>query len=143
MTVGERIREKRIELGLTQEELAKKLGYTSRTAISNVEKNKEDLTTARVRKFADALGVEPAYLMGWTEETQKTVDHIKEAIELTKAPQEKRDQEFFKKASQDRTFMSYANKLYSFMPQYQQDVYNYIDFIETKEKSGEKKIYEE
>lgn len=68
MTVGDRIRQRRMELGLTQAELGAKLGYNSRTAISNVEKGKEDLTTTRVRKFADALGVTPAYLMGWEDE---------------------------------------------------------------------------
>lgn len=67
MTVGERIRQRRLELELTQEELAKRLGYKTRTAISNVEKGKEDLTTTRVRKFADALGVTPEYLMGWDD----------------------------------------------------------------------------
>lgn len=87
MTVGERIRQKRIELGLSQAELAKRLGYTTRTAISNVETNKEDLTTTRVRKFADALNVTPAYLMGWEDtpsddlaesasKVQPTVDYM-------------------------------------------------------------------
>ena len=65
MTIGERIRQRREELGITQEELARRLGYKSRTAISNVEKNKEDLTSTRIRKFAEALEVSPGYLMGW------------------------------------------------------------------------------
>lgn len=65
MTIGERIKQRREELNLTQEELARKLGYKSRTAISNVEKNKEDLTSTRIRKFAEALEVTPGYLMGW------------------------------------------------------------------------------
>lgn len=69
MTVGERIRERRIELHLTQEELAKRMGYKSRTAISNVEKNLEDLTTTRVIKFAEALECTPADLMGWGSDT--------------------------------------------------------------------------
>lgn len=68
MTIGERIRQRRIELGLTQDELAKKMGYKSRAAISNVEKDKEDLTSTRIRKYADALEVPASYLMGWTEE---------------------------------------------------------------------------
>ena len=67
MTVGERIKHRRLELEMTQEELAKRLGYKTRTAISNVEKGKEDLTTTRVSKFAEALGVSPGYLMGWDD----------------------------------------------------------------------------
>ena len=67
MTVGERIKQRRIELGLTQSDLAKRMGYASRAAICTVEKNKEDLTTARIRKYAEALQTTPAYLMGWDE----------------------------------------------------------------------------
>lgn len=66
MTIGDRIRQRRKELGLTQEELANKMGYSSRTAISNVEKGGEDLTSTRIEKYAKALDCEPAYLMGWT-----------------------------------------------------------------------------
>lgn len=73
MTVGDRIRLKRQELNMTQLDLAKKMGYTSKTAISRVETNKEDITTVRVRKFADALNVTPSYLMGWEEEEQKAL----------------------------------------------------------------------
>lgn len=67
MTVGDRIRQRRIELGLTQTELAQRMGYTSRTSICTVEKNKEDLTTTRVKKFAEALETTPSYLMGWSD----------------------------------------------------------------------------
>ena len=68
MTVGERIRKRREELGLTQTDLALRMGYKSRAAICNVEKDKEDLTTTRIRKYADALDCSPAYLMGWQEQ---------------------------------------------------------------------------
>ena len=67
MTTGERIRQRREELQLTQTELAVRMGYKSRAAISNVEKDKEDLTVSRIRKFADALECSPSYLMGWEE----------------------------------------------------------------------------
>ena len=75
MTVGERIKKRRIELGLTQSELAERMGYSSRAAICTVEKNKEDLTTARIRKYADALETTPAYLMGWTASPDIQVDN--------------------------------------------------------------------
>jgi len=67
MTTGERIRERRKELGLTQEELARKLGNKSRASVCTVENDKEDLTTTRIRQYAEALECSPAYLMGWEE----------------------------------------------------------------------------
>lgn len=68
MTTGERIRKRRQELGLTQEELANKLGNKSRASVCTVENGKEDLTTTRIRQYAEALECSPAYLMGWTNE---------------------------------------------------------------------------
>lgn len=68
MTVGQRIRIKRLEQGMSQTDLAKKMGYTSKAAISKVEVNDEDMSLARVKKFADALNVSPGYLMGWSDE---------------------------------------------------------------------------
>lgn len=68
MTIGERIKHRRKELGLTQEELAHKLGNSSRASICTVEKDKEDLTTARIAKIAAALDTSPAYLMGWVSD---------------------------------------------------------------------------
>lgn len=68
MTIGERIKNRRKELGLTQEDLANKLGNKSRASVCTVEKDKEDLTTTRIRQYADALECTPAYLMGWEDE---------------------------------------------------------------------------
>lgn len=73
MTIGERIKQRRIELGLSQEELAKRLGNKSRASVCTVEKDKEDMTTDRVRKYAEALECTPAYLMGWEDDGIPTV----------------------------------------------------------------------
>lgn len=67
MTVGQRIRERRKELNISQEELGKRLGGISRAAVCNVEKDKEDLTLERVRKYAEALHCSPGYLAGWVD----------------------------------------------------------------------------
>lgn len=67
MTIGDRIRERRKELGLSQLDLALRLGNKSRASVCTVEKNKEDLTTDRIRKYAEALETTPAYLMGWED----------------------------------------------------------------------------
>ena len=50
MNIGERIRNRREELGLTQEELAKKLGYKSRSSVNNVETSRE-LSNKKVRLY--------------------------------------------------------------------------------------------
>ena len=67
MTIGERVKFRRQQLGLTQEELAKRLGNSSRASICTVEKDREDLTTTRIAKLAKALETSPSWLMGWTD----------------------------------------------------------------------------
>lgn len=69
MTIGERIKQRRLELGLTQTELANRLGNKSRVSVCTVEKDKEDLTIERIKKYAKALEVSPTYLMGFEKNT--------------------------------------------------------------------------
>ena len=66
MTIGERIKAKRIELNLSQEELAKMCGYKSRSSINKIELAR-DLPLRKIEVMARALDVTPAYLMGWEE----------------------------------------------------------------------------
>lgn len=63
MTIYERIKQLRIEKGLSQFELAKLVGYEGRSAISKVEKGQLDISSRVLKKYADALGVSPAYLL--------------------------------------------------------------------------------
>lgn len=65
MTIGERIRNRRKELKMTQDELGSLLGCT-KSAICKVERDKEqNLTTDRVTAYAKALNCSVSYLMGW------------------------------------------------------------------------------
>lgn len=64
MTIGERIRELRENLGMSQDELAKKVGYKSRSSINKLELSRE-LPTRKVQAVARVLGVSPSYLMGY------------------------------------------------------------------------------
>lgn len=66
--IGTRIRNRRIELGLTQDDLAKRMGYTSRSTINKIENNINDIPQSKVIKFAEALGTTAADLMGWTSD---------------------------------------------------------------------------
>lgn len=67
MTVGERIRNRRIELELTQEELAHKLGYKSKASINKIELGIQDLPQKKIAEVAKALETTPSDLMGWNE----------------------------------------------------------------------------
>lgn len=65
MGIGSRIRKRREALGLSQEELAHKMGYRSRSTINKIESEINDVTQSKVELFARALDTTPAYLMGW------------------------------------------------------------------------------
>lgn len=54
--IGEKIKELRTEKGWTQDELAKRMGYRDKTAISKIEKNINDVNQSTIKKFAEAFG---------------------------------------------------------------------------------------
>ena len=49
------IRSRRIELGMTQKELADKCGYKDHTTINKIEKGQVDITFERLKQIATAL----------------------------------------------------------------------------------------
>lgn len=67
-TVGDNILNRRRELGLTQEELAKRMGYKSKSTINKIEMGINDIPQSKIVKFAEVLYTTPASLMGWNEE---------------------------------------------------------------------------
>ena len=62
------IKHRRIALGLSQDELAQKTGYTSRSSIAKIESGKVDLPQTKIKLFAEALETTQADLMGWSDE---------------------------------------------------------------------------
>lgn len=66
-TIGSRIRNRREELGLSQDELGKRLGYKSRSSINKIELDQRSLTQSKIKAIADALETTPSYIMGWNE----------------------------------------------------------------------------
>lgn len=65
MTTGDRIRQLRKEKGWTQEELARRCGYSGKSVISKAEASRGFIKTEKVKKIADALGVSPSSLIDW------------------------------------------------------------------------------
>ena len=73
MEFYERIKLKREELKMSQDELAKKLGYKSRSSINKIEIGENDIPQSKIKAFAKVLNTTPAYLMGWDEPNQKNL----------------------------------------------------------------------
>lgn len=71
---GKRIKHRRLELDMTQDELARRVGYTSRSSINKIELGLVDLPQSKISAIASALGVSPAYLVGW-ENTNSGVNN--------------------------------------------------------------------
>lgn len=67
----EKIKLLREQLNMTQEELALKVGYKSRSTINKIEKGLRDINQSQIISFAKALNTTPAYLMGWKEEDEE------------------------------------------------------------------------
>lgn len=70
MTTGQRIKERRLQLGLTQLELAQKLGYESKATIARIEADSRNLKQSKIKAIADVLDTTPSYIMGWEDEEQ-------------------------------------------------------------------------
>ena len=67
-TIYERIKKRRIQLGMTVEDLANKMGYKDKSSISKIENGKADISQAKVLAFARALNTTTAYLIGAAED---------------------------------------------------------------------------
>lgn len=81
-SIYERIKQRRIELGLTVEELANKMGYKDKSSISKIENGKADIPTSKVLAFAKALETTTAYLLG-ADTTVPSIPHGFEPIPKT------------------------------------------------------------
>lgn len=97
MDIGDRIKKRREELGMSQEELAKKVGYKSRSSVNKIEIDGRGLPQNKIVIFAKALETTPAYLMGWETISDEDIgnafanDNLFEVINNISAlsPQEK------------------------------------------------------
>ena len=72
LTLYKNIKSKRMELGMSQQELADLVGYSGKSMISKIERGEVDLSQTMIQKFADALKTTPGELMGWENGTDNT-----------------------------------------------------------------------
>jgi len=70
---GLRVKSRRAELGIDQDELAMRVGWKSRQNVSHLERGKSDgLNIATLEKLADALGCSAAWLAWGAEQDYPT-----------------------------------------------------------------------
>lgn len=86
MSLGQNIRICREKLGLTQEELAKKLGYKDRSTIAKIESDVNDITQSKIVAIAEVLETTPAALMGWADSSGAIPANIIPLPETRKIP---------------------------------------------------------
>lgn len=122
-TIYERIRRLRQENNMSQDELAKKTGYTSRSTINKIEAGKIDISRAKIKVFADALGVTPAYLMGWEDESEQGYYTDPEVAEYA---------EELRTNPELRVLFSSSRNL---TKEQMQEAYNFIKFLKMKEEN--------
>lgn len=85
MTIGERIRKRRLELNLTQDDLAKRVGYASRSSINKLEMARV-LPSKKIALMAQALDCTPGYLMGWEDEKVDIAAEFESYVNMNNIP---------------------------------------------------------
>lgn len=86
MTTGERMKQRRKEIGLSAERVAEILGVSPATVYRYENGDIDKVPGNRLAPIADALMTTPAYLMGWADETPGTVREIPSAKDIIPMP---------------------------------------------------------
>lgn len=149
MGIGENIRLRRKQLGMTLEEVAAKVGV-SRQTMSRYETGViGNIPSDKIEKLALALETTPAYLMGWTEvystlAGEKTGERLKigymanEEINEPYIPGEKRTVLFLDGVPEtpDGEFGDYVDKLltsvYYLSPEKRKELLNFLEYLRSK-----------
>ena len=79
--IGEMIRKKRLLLGMTQEQLAQKLGYKTRVSIARIENGVVSVPKEKLEQFAKELNCNVEELRQETKTINDNVSHVN--IDLT------------------------------------------------------------
>lgn len=120
--LGKRIRTLRIGLNLSQEELAKRVGYESRSTINKIEKGKNNVPTYKIMLFAKALRTTPEYLLGNDKKGDLQYEYNSSNM-----------QNSFKSSELHKIISRYENIQWS--KRELKDIENYISFMKSKRRN--------
>lgn len=74
MSIGDRIKQRRLEIGLTVDQVAEKIGKNRATVYRYESSEIEKFPIDTLVPLADALRTTPAYLMGWEDAPEASKD---------------------------------------------------------------------
>ena len=110
-TIGDRVKTRRLAMDMSQEDLARALGYKSKASIFKIENGTGDIPRSKLPRFASVLNCSISYLTGWNE-LQTFDDEHRE-----KTP-----------------YDILCDKISSLSPSDMENVSDYIDFVINKRK---------
>lgn len=83
MDTGAKIKQKRLELGMSQREFSQKVGYTDHSIVTRIESGQVDLPLSKLKKIAGVLDVSIPWLLDMEEEYKTAIpSDMREMTEL-------------------------------------------------------------
>ena len=90
MELADRVKLKRQELEMSQDELARRMGYKSRSSINKIEMGRP-VSQKIIVKLAESLNVTPAYLMGWEDDESEKKEEKRKKYPFIRTKREKHE----------------------------------------------------
>lgn len=120
--LGLRIRSLRKDMGMRQEELAEKVGYSGKAMISSIERGTTGIEPSKLAKIAEVLGTTPAELCDGSQ--YQTTDSVADLLEPdVEEPKE----------GVPAQIWAYAIAMSELNKSNQQKVFSLIDYLKNEE----------
>lgn len=72
MSTGQIIKKLRESHGMSQEDLAKRLGYKTKSAVSKIESDMRDVSQSTISDLSRIFNVSPSYILGFTDSPSRS-----------------------------------------------------------------------
>nr|DAT08451.1 MAG TPA: helix-turn-helix domain protein [Caudoviricetes sp.] len=132
MRIGERIKQRRLELGYTADALAKLLNKNRATIYRYENGDIENMPIDVLEPLAKALNTTPAYLMGWQESDKaSTPSHSTQTEDYYLDAETAEYAEMLRTRPEMRMLFSASRGI---SKEEMQEAVNYIEFIKSRNK---------
>ena len=132
MRIGERIKQRRLELGYTADALAKMLNKNRATIYRYENGDIENMPIDVLEPLAKALNTTPAYLMGWQEPHQRSTSTLSKQTEDYDLDAEAAEYAEMLRTRPEMRLLFSASRGIS--KEEMQEAVNYIEFIKSRNK---------